>query len=70
MCIEEFLTICNSPSNHAYVQALLFLYMLSNVERLFFIFASNHNFKVLFRPRTKNLDLAFTFALSVMNLST
>jgi len=32
MCFEEFLTIFNSPSNYAYLKALLFLFILSNFE--------------------------------------
>ena len=32
MCFGEFLTICNSPSNHAYLQAFLFLSILSNFQ--------------------------------------
>ena len=33
MCIEEFLTIFNSPSNYAYLKALLFLSILSNFQK-------------------------------------
>jgi len=33
MCFEEFLTIFNSPSNYAYLKALLFLSMLSNFQK-------------------------------------
>ena len=32
MCIEEFLTIFNYPSNHAYLQALLFLSILPDFD--------------------------------------
>ena len=50
MCIEEFLTISNFPSNYAYLKALLFLSILSNFqEKNIEILKLTNNFEIFCR---------------------
>ena len=74
MCIEEFLTIFNFPSNYAYLKALLFLSNLSNVQLLIFIFPREKKIPNVFFPKLDKiffqfLDSGSGLAISVMNLS-
>ncbi len=69
MCIEEFLTISNSPSNYAYLKALLFLSILSNFEENNIdFFKLTIIFKVCFGARKKMISIS-ELGIQIGNIS-